>query len=72
MLNLVDSAGIDDLYLELTKTPPDIGEAKKLKHLSGHDRPAIASPAMIGAWRALIATLANTADQTFFKSELVL
>ena len=72
-INLINSVRVDDLYLELTKAPPDIDEAKKkAKKLTGHDRAAIESPAMIGAWRALIATLADPADQTFFTTELSL
>lgn len=70
-MNLINSVRVDDLYLELTKSPPDIGEAKiKLKRLTGHDEAAIVSPAMIGAWRALIATLADPLDQEYFKTKL--
>lgn len=70
-INLVDSVRIDDLYLELTKAPPDVAEAKKkLKRLTGHDQAAIASPAMVGAWRALIATLTDAADRTYFTTRL--
>ncbi len=69
--NLVNSVRIDDLYLELTKAPPDVaGAKKKLKLLTGHDQAAIASPAMIGAWRTLIATLSDPADRTYFTTRL--
>jgi hypothetical protein len=72
-INLVNSTRIDDVYLELTKSPPDIGEAKKkVKDLTGHDRAAIVSPAMVGAWRDVVNALPDAGDQDYFKKELAL
>jgi hypothetical protein len=69
-VNLVNSPRIDDLYLELSKTPPDVDEArKKVKKLSGHDRAAIVSPAMVESWRTVVAGL-SADDQAFFKKAL--
>ncbi len=71
--NLINSARIDDLYLALTKSPPDVATAKtKLKALTDHDRAAIVSPALAGAWRGMIGALASAADQKFFKQALQL
>ena len=71
--NLINSARIDDLYLELTKSPPDIAAAKtKLTSLNDHDRAAIVSPAMADSWRTVIGALPSADDQKFFKKTLAL
>lgn len=70
-VNLVNSTRIDDLYLELVKSPPDVAEAKKkVKALNGHDRAAIVAKSMIGSWRDLIATLPAADDQAYFTKAL--
>ena len=71
--NLIDSVRIDDLYLELTKSPANIVEAKKkLEKLTGHDRAAILDPAMAEPWRKVIQALPDPADRAFFTKGLQL
>jgi hypothetical protein len=72
-VNLIDSVRIDDLYLELTKSPPDIAKAKeKLKKLTGHDKAALQDPSMAEPWKRLLDTLPDIDDATFFRKELQL
>lgn len=69
--NLIDSVRIDDLYLELTKSPADYAAAKvKLKKLTEHDRAALQDSSMATPWKQLLAHLADQKEADFFRKEL--
>lgn len=69
-INLLNSPRIDDLYLALTKDPPDIRLAKKnATLLTVDDRTAIAAEGMREYWWALIAKLPSS-DREYFAHEL--
>ena len=70
-INLIDSVRLDDLYLELTKSPVDYAAAKvKLKQLTDHDRAALQDSSMATPWKKLLAGLADQKEAAFLRKEL--